>query len=80
MARKGSADATRRWCRALTKGNIELGETVLGVSLRDGVEHDRVVQDVVVKGEVTAAKGSDENLRSFETIALTPGLSQHPCP
>lgn len=43
---------------SLTEGDVKLGKTVLGVSLGDGVEHDRVVQDVVVEGEVTAGKGS----------------------
>lgn len=57
-------------CGALTEGNVELGKTVLGVSLRNGVEHNRVVQDMVVEGEVTAANGSDENPRSLERLHL----------
>jgi hypothetical protein len=59
----------RKW---LTEGNIELRKTVLGVSLRDGVEHDRVVQDVVVEGEVTATCANSLVLiRAANVITVT---------
>ena len=40
--------------------DIELRETVAGVALGDDVERGRVVQDVVVKGEITAEERNDE--------------------
>jgi hypothetical protein len=54
----------------LTESNVELGKTVLGVSLRDGVEHDRVVQDMVVEGEVTAKRRRGSVFRIVDNLLL----------
>lgn len=82
IGQKGKTRSLQTGEVKLTESNVELGKTVLGVSLRDGVEHDGVVQDVVVEGEVTAERQQQSVFAksSKPPIALTQGSSRHPCP